>query len=238
MLKNLYPDVAGIRSKYFEFFTSNRSKMVGAAISVVLVSLIALLTSQILGESLTYVLMQFVFFIIGSLFMVETTRDKTKKRKKLDIVERIRTLLETAGYLTELNPRTEDASIDPLLTNLDILARREDHNLLLDIRSPVDADQVVDWKSASSLIQSKYLLSTEKEIQPKDLDARLLLIDIKPDPSLKRISEREKIPIQPLSSKDIDRVLEISNIEEKKQEIQSLLKLPVKGISGEHLSKN
>ncbi len=239
MTKKLYPDIAGVRSEYFKFFTTDRSKMIWSASAsiIVLLILVVLLTFHILNQYLIYILMQFTFFIVGNLFVSETKTEKTEKKKRVDIVGRIKMLLETDGYITEINPRTGDASIDPLLINLDIFAQRDNHNLLLDIRSKMDANKIIDWKSASTLIQSAYLLSAGKNIEPKDMDARLLLIDVKPDPSLKKISEQENIPVLYFSGRQIDEIFELSDTEEQKLAIRSLLNLPSEGKSLGYSSK-
>lgn len=236
--KKLYPDTAGIRSEYFQFFSTNRSRLIRASIGsfVVLLILLALLAFHIVNPYIVYILLQITFFGMGSVFTSETRVEKTEKKKRLDVVERIRILLETVGYVTEINPRTKDASIDPLLINLDILARHDRHTLLLDIKSPVDADKTVDWKSASSLMQSAYLLGIERDI--KDMDARLLLVDTEPDPSLKKMTKRNEIPLISFSSEQIDKILEIDDKEEKRKAIRSLLKLPSEGISLNQLTRN
>ena len=236
--KKLYPNVAGIRSEYFNFFNKNRSRFIGGAIGSFIVLLIAvgLLTFNVLNQYLIYILLQLTFFIVGSLFISETRVEKANKRIGVDVVERIKMLLETAGYITQISPRTDDASIDPLLTNLDIFAQRKNHNLLLEIKLPVSTNRIVDWKSASALIQSAYLLSVERGINSKDMDTRLVLIDMKPDPSLKKISKRDNIQLLNFSSKQIDEVLRISNLEEQKLAVRSLLKLPAEDTPFDYLS--
>jgi hypothetical protein len=235
LCKKLYPDTAGIRSQYYKFFTTDRSRMVGSVIVSLIILLIPLtfLFVTAWNRYLILVFIQLAFLMLGGLFLSETRTASTDKKKRVDVVKRIKDLLELAGYQTEISPRTQDASIDPLLANLDIFARRENHNLLLDIKSPMDADKPageqadkpVDWKSASTLIQSAYLFGSERDIQPKDMDVRLLLIDVEPDKSLRTISKQENISVLTISNTRIDEILGKSNKDEQKQAIQELLDL-------------
>ena len=230
LCKRLYPDTAGVRTLYFRFFTSDRSRMLGNVIIslILLLVLWGLLTFNILNRTIIYILMQLAFFVIGSLFRIETRAERDEKKKRSDIVNLVEQLLRIADYETEISPRTQDASIDPLLANVDIFAQREKHYFLVDIKSPMDADKQVDWKSASTLIQSAYLLGSARAIKPSDIDACLLLVDVEPDRSLMKFNEQGQIRILRVKSRQIYSLLEMKNNEEQIRAIQQMLGLPRK----------
>jgi hypothetical protein len=233
----LYPNTAGYRSQYYRFFTTKRSALVGKVIGSLILLLIPLALQLFThwNRSFLLVLFQLALLSVGGLFYSETgTAVATEKKRRTNVVERVGMLLEKAGYHIEFSPHTQDASIDPLLTNLDIFAQRENHKLLLDIKSPLDADRPadaqarksVDWKSGSTLSESAYIFGSSRDIRLEDLDARLLLIDLEADKSLLTFSTREKIPVMTVSSEQIDVILHKRNQAEQVRAVQALLHLP------------
>jgi hypothetical protein len=223
----LYPDTAGIRSQYYKFFTTEHSRLVGAIIGalLIIVGLTGLWVTTNWNRNVIIYCMQLGFLTLGGVFLSETSAVSTEKKKRLSVVERVGKLLELAGYQVEISPRTQDAAIDPLLTNIDIFARREEHNLLLDIKSRLDAEKELDWRSTSTLIQSAYLLGSQRDIKPEQMDARLLLIDVNPDKSLLAISKQEKVPVLIIHETQIDAILEQHDLDGQLQAIRELLNL-------------
>jgi len=227
--------------------------VIGSGILILTPTLLLIFTSW--NRLILYIVMQVAFFFLGSLFLTMEGTEETEKKsdeslvnriasslgdasrnitgqaaggkagERARLLDRINQLLQLAGYQTEVDPRTQDASFDPLLTSLDIFAWREGHKLLLDVKSPLDADLPVDWKAASTLIQAAFLFAGEKDIQPKDMDARLLLVDVEPDKSLKTMSQKENISVLTITEQMVDEVMKITDREKQITAIQEVLEL-------------
>lgn len=143
-----------------------------------------------------------------------------KAINRFDTVEAVSKLFEANGYDVARFPR--DRELNPFQLNLDLFASKGDHKLLADIKSGTDA---VDWRDASGLKMAASLLRNQDKLasQQKPIDAMLILIDVKPDESLRQFSETEGVKVVQMDSDSLKRILENKgNTAELQNEAQRL----------------
>lgn len=129
-----------------------------------------------------------------------------KALSRFDTVEAVSKLFEANGYEVARFPR--DKEINPFQLNLDLFARKDNRRIFADIKMGPDA---VDWKDASGLKLAASLLSSQGEqsvSHSEAVDTMLILIDVQPDQSLQKFSEKEGVKVVRMDSEGLKRIVE------------------------------
>jgi len=173
-----------------------------------------------------YVIMQlYLMGISASLWML---RAETKSAEAVDAIEGIGQLFEAADYQIERSPRMGKAGVDPLLMDVDLVARKGGHNLIVDVKTASDSAGPVDSTPATGLTMAAWVLSEQWGLSLDEVEPLMILVDVKADKSLNRFSKREKMKVVHVASEDIERILgEETSVAERKEVARRLLEVPV-----------
>lgn len=151
----------------------------------------------------------------------ETYESISKAINRSDTVDAVSRLFEASGYEVARFPR--DTEINPFQLNLDLFASKGDHRIFADVKIGPEA---VDWKAASGLKTAASLLSVQgegDEPQPREVDAMLILIDVKPDDSLSKFSQKEGVKVVEITPDGFKQIVESrGNNQELKIQAQHL----------------
>lgn len=228
LARQLYLDETGIKTAFYDLLRQRRRRLTGYIIGA-LVVLGAILTLFLVLRNIGtifYVIMQlYLMGISASLWML---RAETKPPETVDAIEGIGQLFRAADYQVERSPRTGKAGIDPLLMDIDLVARKGERNLIVDVKTASDTAGSVDSTPATGLTMAAWVLSEQWGLSLDQVEPLMILVDVKADKSLNRFSKREKMKIVRVASKDIERVLgEETSIAELKEVARRLLEVPV-----------
>jgi hypothetical protein len=164
--RKLYPDTAGTRSPYFDLILERRRLARMLALS--------LLATFVLVVLIDRVSVWFVPALLALIAVSAVSLDNLGKRPpdtgKQDVIEAIRKLLDAAGYDTDLGPRTGLADVDPLLVNIDLVARSSRGAIVIEVKSPAEGQGPVEWQEASRLRTACWALS---DVLSGEGDARM-----------------------------------------------------------------
>ncbi|MGZ5434536.1 MAG: patatin-like phospholipase family protein [Pyrinomonadaceae bacterium] len=122
----------------------------------------------------------------------------SKAINRSDTVDAVSRLFEASGYEVARFPR--DTEINPFQLNLDLYAFKGNHRIFADVKMGPEA---VDWKAASGLKTAASVLTVQSEgddTEQRDVEAMLILIDVKPDPSLSKFSRKEGVKVVELTT--------------------------------------
>jgi predicted acylesterase/phospholipase RssA len=151
----------------------------------------------------------------------ETYESISKAINRSDTVDAVSRLFEASGYEVARFPR--DTEINPFQLNLDLFASKGDHRIFADVKMGPEA---VDWRAASGLKTAASLLSVESvgdESQPREVEAMLFLIDVKPDDSLSQFSQKEGVKVVEITPDEFKHIVESrGNTQELKIQAQDL----------------
>jgi len=227
----LYPNLAGVYSLLNRYnIQKNRiwkSSVIFSLLFVTACIIILLLNNWHFVKGFFIALSIYLYLISKQFFDLDTgfseekqihpsRTGRTKQEIRKDITALINRLIKTVGYQSEIYP----SNIDPMLGNLDIFAKKGLHNLFLNIRIDPKEDESLDWKDASNLENTGWVLSERLNLLPETSDPRLILIDAKGDRSLKK---QDYAKVIKLTSAEVLRVSE--EYEDPKEQIEDILKL-------------
>jgi len=231
----LYPNLAGVYSLLSRYNIQKKQiwrPSVGFSLLFITTCLIMLLLNNwhfgkgfFIALSIYLYLISIQFFYLDTGFSEETQihpsrTGRTRQEIQKDITALINRLIKTAGYQSGIYP----SDIDPMLGNLDIFAKKGNHNLFLSIRKGPEEDESIDWKDASRLDNSAWVLSERLNLPLEDSDPKLILVDAKGDKSLRKQGFAKVIK---LTSEEIHRASEEYRDSKKQSEtILKLLELP------------
>ncbi len=224
--RQLYPDVAGIKSAFYEL-VSQRQLVRYASVALLILSavLVGSVATGSVGNWLYGFLQLYLFVVSAPLWLLEA--ETTRPREARDTVDDIGRLLRLAGYEVERFPTTGSADVDPLLIGLDLFAQRGEHRVVVDVRTTGESTEPVDWKAGAGLTMATWALSKHRDLSPEDVDRLLVLVDAKTDKSLGRFSKKEKVRIIRITSENVKRVLrEGIGAEERQEAAGKLLGVP------------
>jgi len=200
----LYPGTAGLRSVYYQFFTSKRSSLVNTTIIATLVfagvSLLFLFTSWNLN--LYFIFIQF-FLFYGAIPM---SINAELEQSSADAINLVGDMYREAGFDIEWEPRTEDASIDPLLVNLDLLATKGGQHVFVTVKEPSKGSAPTDYKTASALEQAAWVLSDARGLPMDQVETRVVMFGTTLEENKRKGFYQTQVGLTELSGEDIARI--------------------------------
>jgi len=204
----LYPDVAGIKSAFYDLISRRRGRLVGCTAPAVLIPGVTLAIFLSKGGTGTwfYVLLQ-VYLSIVSIPLWLAGELPTRSSSA---IRAVRKLLEANGYQITLAPRTGDEAIDPLLMSVDLFAYNEERALALQVKTRSQTQGPVDWTAASTLQNAAWTLDDVSEklgLTSREVEPLLVLIGAEPDDSLKAFSEKESVQIAEIPEGDVTQIV-------------------------------
>jgi hypothetical protein len=197
--QQLYPDVAGVRSAFYDLIFRGRRRLVGCTAGAVLffgAALAFFLARGVSGRWPFMLLQGYLLIVSMSLYLVGET--PARPSSATDAVE---SMFRAAGYDITVSPRTGDGAIDPLLANVDLLAHREGRAFAVQVKT-----QSVDWTAASSLQTAGWTLDDVGEklgLTAQKVEPLIVLVGAEPDESLRAFSEQEALRVERISSADL-----------------------------------
>jgi hypothetical protein len=186
----LYQDVAGTKSVFYDLIARHRGRLIGCS-TLALVALGAALALFLLRwgvGTVFYVLLQVYLAGVSGPLWGAGELDKVP----FLAVRAVRKLLREAGYQTVESPKTGDEKTDPLLANVNLLAYDEERAFALQVRTSGRSTGPVDWTAASALQSAAWTLDeygqafglTSQRVKPL-----MVLVGVRPDESLVEFSE-------------------------------------------------
>lgn len=147
MGRKLYPDTAGARSPYFDLILEERrlTRMLGFSLLAGLVLLV------LIDRASVWFVPALLALVALSAASLENLGKSPLKTEKKEALEALVKLLNAVGYHTVLSPRTGLADVDPLLINVDLLARSPQATLVIEVKSAAGGEGPVEWQEASRL---------------------------------------------------------------------------------------
>lgn len=228
MASRLYPNTAGIKSAFYTLLTQGRRGLTISTV-VALVILGAAFLFFVRTDAINpwfYLFLELYLLVVSGAAML-SSGETTRPREAADAVEDISQLFEVAGYQVERSPRTGSAAIDPLLLNLDVLAQKSGHNIFVNVKTASESTKPIDWRAGTGLTTATRALSKRLDLSAEDVDRLLVLVDMKPDKSLRTFGKKEKVKILSITSDDVKRILEEEiNAEERQEAARKLLGVP------------
>ena len=214
----LYPDVAGLESAFYDLIARKRKRLVGCVVVPVLV-LGAALLGLVLGLDAgrwIYVLLQVYGVGISAwLWTAGTTFGQSSRE-----VDAIKDLLEAAGFEVTVSPRVGQAAVDPLLVNVDLFAQSAQRALAVQVKTAERTSPAVDWIAASTLqAAARRLDSVNPEIglTPHKIEPLMVLVGVEADESLRAFSEETGLALVELSKEDWDEIRRAVRLEERQE---------------------
>jgi len=229
MANQLYPETAGVKSAFHPFLTQERRRLLGCSSFAAIFLTLAMVLYPVLRGSFDswfyFGLEVYLLVVTAPLYTAEVVADRL--RDDANIVEMIADLLQIAGYSVELNPRTLDEKVDPLLINLDLAAIKGNHHLFAQVKTGGQKDTQANWKNIFELLQATWALSEYHGIEPEKADPQLILVDVDRDKVLIKAGKKQGVKLLFIASEDIHRVHEFKNedMEDKLEAVFNLLDL-------------
>jgi hypothetical protein len=189
---NLYPRTAGSRSAFFQLLGRlGRVALFAALVAALVITLVFL---PLRG---TWFPILFSLLLFYSSFPLARLGERRPARRQTEIGERLARLLEGAGYNVSRPPRTGNPEVDPLIRNIDILARSETRAFAIGVKSTGPATSV-EWNEAAALSTASSVLDDELAGDAEThvrIEPILVLVGRGLAPSLEQFSEKEGVPV-------------------------------------------
>lgn len=186
----LYPNVAGLKSAFYDLIARKRGRLVGCVVVPMLVlgaALIGLALSLDVGRWIYLLVQVYLVGISAWLWTAGTTVIQASQE-----VDEIKNLLEAAGFEVVVSPRVGLATVDPLLVNVDLFAHNASRALALQVKTAEQGPAALDWTAASALQASAGRLDSvrsEVGLTPHKIEPLLVLVGVEADASLCEFSD-------------------------------------------------
>jgi len=203
----LYPDVAGFRSAFYDLGVRKRGRLVGCAAGVFafLGILIAGHLLWVWNERLVYMLLQFALAVVGgSLWTVGDLPILSSSA-----LYPVKRLLEATGREVTTLPNTGDESVDPLLANIDLYADDEARPLAIQLRTPEHRPGTIDWTAASTLKTAAWTLDDVRRASREDCpqtEPVMVLVGVEVDESLDLFAGENGVRVVRLEAEDFGQI--------------------------------
>jgi hypothetical protein len=193
----LYPERAGLPSRYYTLAAQGRRRIVISAVFVVLILGLTMALFRLAGNNAVVDILC-LMYLFGVASAVRPRRASEPQQAGRPLVERIASELEENGFVTILSPRTGLPDLDPLLADLDLFAYRGEDGLAVEVKTQTGRDGSVDWKAVTGLVNAARVLRDATSELPNGVvrvTPMLILVDSEPDPSLLKFCSRESVPV-------------------------------------------
>jgi hypothetical protein len=202
LVRLLYPTTAGARSPFFALLAERRRLRFMLLWS--LVAVVALGTALWNLPSLLAVAAGICLLYSGA--SLETLgRAGTENGGRHPTLACLDRLLQAAGYETVLSPRSGHASLDPLLTTVDLLVRAPGQVWVMEIKARKPGKGAVEWYEASrlrnaALAMREVLTTNQPEV---DVEPLLVLVGRPRGDSLGPFLQREPMRVVDLDEAEL-----------------------------------
>lgn len=196
MFDELYPRVPGVRSPLYGVATHRRRWLVIG--TLIIVGLFAaglwLLwgVSRRTGFQLDLLFAQ-VYLLLVSAWVAGVVSSSAPPSRPSGAEGAVEKLFNASGYEVQRAPRTGQSETDPLLLNLDFVARNQEHAFAVEIRSQEDPAQAIGWEIAASLRAASSALA--RFLTPTTVEPLLVLVGGTLSESLQQFVEEEPVRI-------------------------------------------
>jgi hypothetical protein len=199
LLQKLYPEVLGTRSPFFPFTAKPRNILL-AALVLVLAIAIGLSLLEPTGLWFTLSLTLALFFTSGSL---ANAGERRGTQETSDVSRMVEKLLLAAGYNITPSPVTGNAAIDPLISDVDYLARSGDYAFAVELKVSSDSARSLDWSTASALRTAAKALQDvmPRGAAPIAVNPLLIIVGGRVDDSLEQFSAEQGVKLVHLSGR-------------------------------------
>lgn len=197
LVRRLHPSTAGFRSPYYVLLLERRRLVVlGVAAALVLIALFFVFPPP--GRGFAVALIFFLFYFGISLENLgEPRRGRSGKKSALEAIEK---LFRAAGYETISSPRTGRPEVDPLITNVDLLAISDERAWIVEVKAWGKGP--VEWHEASRLRRSTDALAGELLTVSERTAPLMVLVGRDRAESLNRYLEDDPVSIAELAGRE------------------------------------
>ncbi len=224
----LYPNSAGIQSAFYGLLRQKGWQRVWGIAGVAMVGAVAatsMLPDVLFHRALVLLLIAIALFFVSAPWWLMSAQVSRIGRDD-NAVQTVEKLFQKAGYEFERDPRTGKADVDPLLTDLDMLARKGIENHLVRVESEHSTGQLVNWTAAAKLNMAATLLMQERCLAAENVDFRLILFDVEADESLAAPDIANDVRVVRLTADRVAQVLDgRMGDKEQQEEAMQLLDL-------------
>lgn len=140
----------------------------------------------------------------------------SRVRKDSDIVDAIGRLLRAMDYQVVFSPRVADPSFQSLVSGLDIIATKENHALVIQVKTQSSSFAPVDWTAGSGLRMKAKALEQPELLEKLDIPSLsdketitplLVLVGREQDSTLGEFSREESLPVVLIDMELIGKIL-------------------------------
>lgn len=143
-------------------------------------------------------------------------------RKDSEVVKAIGMLLRATGYDVIFSPHSQDATVQTLLSGVDMIATRGNQALIIQVKTGSSSAVAVDWTAGSGLrMKAKALqlpdLCQKVEVVSlinKEVEPLMVLSGRDQDESLAQFSQEHFLPVVTIEMAMIDRILALADVDE------------------------
>jgi predicted acylesterase/phospholipase RssA len=145
------------------------------------------------------------------------------------LVEVFSKAYETLGYQVFRFPRAKE--LNPLQLNLDLIARKQQRDVCMVVKTATAPQQTLTWENAIELETAALALkagglapqSTSEPQNPasKEVEAVLALVDVEADQSLREFSAHRLVRLVPYTSQQIGRLLALTRLVQARSAVES-----------------
>jgi hypothetical protein len=214
----LYPDVAGFKSAFYDMVAHKQRQVLGCTVAPVVILgavLIALALAASIGRWI-YVCIE-VYLVIISAWLWTAGELPIRSGSAIKAIAR---LFDAVGYEVTLSPRTGDETVDPLLVNVDLLAQGAERSLAVQVQTSGQKQEAIDWTLASTLQAAAWRLSSVNRAAsrtPYKVEPLLVLVGIEPDESLASFSKEEEFNLLEMPGEALSEIRLAVGLEERQE---------------------
>lgn len=215
MARQLFPNIAGTRPVFYELLQQQTSRVMSISALLLIVLLVALLIFSLTGSigSLWFYLFLQFYILVASSPLYTTGAEPRWHPTARDSVRALIRVFESAGYTCIESPRTGDAEVDPLVTDLDIFVY--DRRDAFAVGVLTDSDLPVSWIAAADLRMAALAFEQfiyEFDVETQDVQPLLVLVGAKADQSLVAYAKDSRVGLHEMES--MEQVKEILQSED------------------------
>jgi hypothetical protein len=192
IFRQLFPATAGLKSPFYSLIATRRPTLV----VFVIVTAGAGFALSFLVHSVTWFYVRTSAYLVLASGWLWVFGEKSSRPSSYQNVESsIAKLLEALGFSVVLSPRTGDERIDPLLTDIDILALRGRKAFAIHVKQGNKGSQPLDWTDASRVELAAWALRASLQASDPDrqVDPVILLVGSPEGATLPRSRVAEQV---------------------------------------------
>jgi hypothetical protein len=196
LAQQLYPNVSGLKSAFYDTISRRRGQFVGCAVAAVagLALFLALfILKGWVGSWFFYILLSILFAGISAPLW-SLGEGFSRPATEIRVLEN---LLRASDYDIVRSPKTGKSGVDPLMINVDLLAYNDEQALVVQVKTE-KSPTPVDWTAASTLQTAAWAVDGAREqfgLGSQRIEPLMVLMGAVSDESLRAFSQEEGIRI-------------------------------------------